>query len=108
MALKTRKQRPSDRGSTGMNLAEISMRNWVIRPGMMITDAPGVRRAAMTSLGIICPVATFAGTLNTTFPGPVQLGLPALPSWILSLQRAAMMIAEHSIRLLRTPWSPQI
>ncbi|KAK4219288.1 hypothetical protein QBC37DRAFT_469498 [Rhypophila decipiens] len=59
-------KRSFDRGSTGMNLAEISMRNWVIQPGLMITDAPAVRTAAVTTLGIICLVATFAGTLYTT------------------------------------------
>ncbi|KAK4212725.1 hypothetical protein QBC37DRAFT_483641 [Rhypophila decipiens] len=68
MALKTRKQRQFGRGPIGMNLAEISMRNWVIPPSTVITDAPAVRTAAMTSLGIICLVATFVGTLYTTAP----------------------------------------
>ncbi|KAM7209173.1 hypothetical protein V8F20_000511 [Naviculisporaceae sp. PSN 640] len=59
-------KRAFDRKSRGMNLAEISMRNWVIQPGLMITDAPAVRIAAFTLLGVICLVATAVGMLYTT------------------------------------------
>lgn len=59
-------KRAFDRKSKGMNLAEISMRNWVIQPGLMITDAPAVRIAAFTLLGMICLGATVVGMLYTT------------------------------------------
>ncbi|KAK3325480.1 hypothetical protein B0H66DRAFT_125301 [Apodospora peruviana] len=59
-------RRAFDRRSRGMTLAEISMRNWVIQPGLMLTDGPALRLVAFTTLGAICLVATIVAVLYTT------------------------------------------
>ncbi|KAK3945909.1 hypothetical protein QBC46DRAFT_402992 [Diplogelasinospora grovesii] len=59
-------KRAFDRESSGTTLAEISMRNWVVQPGLMITDGAALKYTVKTALGFICIVATFAGTLYTT------------------------------------------
>ncbi|KAK0635623.1 hypothetical protein B0T17DRAFT_624359 [Bombardia bombarda] len=50
----------------GVTLAEISMRNWVIQPGLMITDGVALRYAILTGLGLLSVVATLGGVLYTT------------------------------------------
>ncbi|TDZ41326.1 hypothetical protein CTRI78_v009725 [Colletotrichum trifolii] len=54
------------RRSRGMTLAEMTMRNWVIQPGFMITHWETLPYAAVTFLGVISLVATIASTFYTT------------------------------------------
>jgi hypothetical protein len=54
------------RGAQGMTLAEITMRNWVIQPGSLITHGETVPTAALTILGALTLTATIAATFYTT------------------------------------------
>ncbi|KAF6819520.1 hypothetical protein CSOJ01_01263 [Colletotrichum sojae] len=52
--------------SQGMTLAEMTMRNWVIQPGFMITHWETLPYAAVTFLGAVSLIATIASTFYTT------------------------------------------
>ncbi|KAK2059964.1 hypothetical protein LY76DRAFT_625523 [Colletotrichum caudatum] len=52
--------------SKGMTLAEMTMRNWVIQPGFLITHSETLPYAGMTVLGVVSLVATIASTFYTT------------------------------------------
>ncbi|KAK1971455.1 hypothetical protein LY78DRAFT_625964 [Colletotrichum sublineola] len=52
--------------SKGMTLAEMTMRNWVIQPGFLITHSETLPYAGMTLLGVVSLVATIASTFYTT------------------------------------------
>ncbi|KAI0012649.1 hypothetical protein F4779DRAFT_632858 [Xylariaceae sp. FL0662B] len=52
--------------SNGMTLAEMTMRNWVIQPGSMLTYWDGIPSAATTLLGILALLATICSMLYTT------------------------------------------
>ncbi|UQC84683.1 uncharacterized protein CLUP02_10179 [Colletotrichum lupini] len=54
------------RRSEGMTLAEMTMRNWVIQPGFLITHWETLPYAGMTILGVVSLVATIASTFYTT------------------------------------------
>lgn len=54
------------RGSQGMTLGEMTMRNWVIQPGSLITHAESVPHAGLTVLGALTLTATVAATFYTT------------------------------------------
>ncbi|OHE95261.1 hypothetical protein CORC01_09406 [Colletotrichum orchidophilum] len=54
------------RRSEGMTLAEMTMRNWVIQPGFLITHWETLPYAGMTLLGVVSLVATIASTFYTT------------------------------------------
>ncbi|GJC98039.1 hypothetical protein ColKHC_06865 [Colletotrichum higginsianum] len=54
------------RKSKGMTLAEMTMRNWVIQPGFLITHSETLPYAGMTLLGVVSLIATVASTLYTT------------------------------------------
>ncbi|KAL0777684.1 hypothetical protein CaCOL14_005337 [Colletotrichum acutatum] len=54
------------RRSEGMTLAEMTMRNWVIQPGFLITHWETLPYAGMTILGVVSLVATVASTFYTT------------------------------------------
>ncbi|KAH6690316.1 hypothetical protein F5X68DRAFT_229650 [Plectosphaerella plurivora] len=50
----------------GMTLAEMTMRNWVIQPGSLITHWNTIPYAGLTFLGVISLIATVAATFYTT------------------------------------------
>ncbi|KAG7147543.1 hypothetical protein HYQ46_003598 [Verticillium longisporum] len=52
--------------SRGMTLAEMTMRNWVIQPGSLITHWETIPYAGVTFLGVISLAATVAATFYTT------------------------------------------
>ncbi|KAF7542998.1 hypothetical protein G7Z17_g11098 [Cylindrodendrum hubeiense] len=54
------------RKSQGMSLAEMTMRNWVIQPGSLVTHFETLPSSAMTILGMLCLTATFASAFYTT------------------------------------------
>ncbi|WYZ41916.1 hypothetical protein EsH8_V_000811 [Colletotrichum jinshuiense] len=54
------------RKSKGMTLAEMTMRNWVIQPGFLITHWETLPYAGITLLGAISLIATVASTFYTT------------------------------------------
>lgn len=54
------------RKAGGMTLAEMTMRNWVIQPGTLITHFETLPYAAMTILGALTLTATVAATFYTT------------------------------------------
>jgi len=59
-------QRAFDHRSRGTMLAEISMRSWVIQPGLVATNGSALKYAWRSYLGLLCLVATFAGMFYTT------------------------------------------
>ncbi|KAI6782687.1 uncharacterized protein J7T54_000830 [Emericellopsis cladophorae] len=54
------------RGANGMTLGEMTMRNWVIQPGSLITHAEAVPTAGFSILGAMTLTATVAATFYTT------------------------------------------
>lgn len=54
------------RGSRGMTLAEMTMRNWVIQPGSMFTHFETVRYASVSVLGVLALLASLTAMLYTT------------------------------------------
>ncbi|KAJ8064730.1 hypothetical protein OCU04_007048 [Sclerotinia nivalis] len=54
------------RNSDGVTVAELTMRNWVIQPGFMITNPKILRRAALSILGGITLTAAFVAMFYTT------------------------------------------
>ncbi|RMZ90471.1 hypothetical protein DV736_g2313, partial [Chaetothyriales sp. CBS 134916] len=50
----------------GVNLSEMTMRQWVTQPGTLITHLHFLRYAALTLLGALVLLATVAGTFYTT------------------------------------------
>ncbi|KAG6024121.1 hypothetical protein E4U19_003959 [Claviceps sp. Clav32 group G5] len=61
----TRKSfRKRNRG--GMTLAEITMRNWIIQPGSLLTHWETVKYAGLTPLGVLTLIATITSMFFTT------------------------------------------
>ena len=54
------------RKASGMTLSEMTMRNWVIQPGSLITHAETIPNAGITVLGALALTATVAATFYTT------------------------------------------
>ncbi|ORY59520.1 uncharacterized protein BCR38DRAFT_58785 [Pseudomassariella vexata] len=52
--------------STGITLAEMTMRNWVIQPGSLFTHWKGIPYAARTVMGVLTLLATLSSTFYTT------------------------------------------
>lgn len=52
--------------SSGITIADMSMRAWIMQPGTLITHWETVRYAAFTVLGVIALIATFVAMLYTT------------------------------------------
>lgn len=52
--------------SSGMTLGEMTMRNWVIQPGSLITHAETVTTGAFSVLGMLALTATLAAAFYTT------------------------------------------
>ncbi|KAI1495184.1 hypothetical protein F5X96DRAFT_205986 [Biscogniauxia mediterranea] len=52
--------------SRGITLAEMTMRNWVIQPGSLLTYWEGIPSAIFTPLGALSLTATICGLLYTT------------------------------------------
>ncbi|KAI1389665.1 uncharacterized protein F4822DRAFT_399193 [Hypoxylon trugodes] len=50
----------------GVTLAEMTMRNWVIQPGSLLTYWEGIPSAASTVLGVLTLIATICALLYTT------------------------------------------
>ncbi|KAJ3564673.1 hypothetical protein NPX13_g7764 [Xylaria arbuscula] len=59
-------RRAFSRLSRGVTLAEMTMRNWVIQPGSMITHWDGIPVAATTFLGALTLSASFCALFYTT------------------------------------------
>jgi hypothetical protein len=52
--------------ASGISIAEMTMRSWVMQPGTLITNWIAVRYAASTIIGILVLVAALAATFYTT------------------------------------------
>ncbi|KAH8162272.1 hypothetical protein CIB48_g5983 [Xylaria polymorpha] len=52
--------------SSGVTLAEMTMRNWVIQPGSLITHWENIPSAATTFLGVLTLIATICSLFYTT------------------------------------------
>ena len=50
----------------GISIAEMSMRTWIMQPGVLITHWEGVRYAALTMLGMIALTAALVAMFYTT------------------------------------------
>jgi hypothetical protein len=59
-------RRSSKKDSGGVTLAEMTMRNWVIQPGSLITHFESLPYAGSTLLGAVSLAATIAALLYTT------------------------------------------
>ncbi|KAK5629044.1 hypothetical protein RRF57_004759 [Xylaria bambusicola] len=59
-------RRAFSRLSRGVTLAEMTMRNWVIQPGSLLTHWDGIPYAATTFLGALTLSATFCALFYTT------------------------------------------
>ncbi|GAP84675.1 hypothetical protein SAMD00023353_1102160 [Rosellinia necatrix] len=59
-------RRAFSRSSKGMTLAEMTMRNWVIQPGSLLTYWEGIPNAATTFLGALTLTATICALFYTT------------------------------------------
>ncbi|KAF2404870.1 hypothetical protein EJ06DRAFT_1351 [Trichodelitschia bisporula] len=62
-------RRAFSKDSKGVNLAEFSMRNWVMQPGSMVTHYESVQYAALTALGVLSLASTVLAMLYTTASG---------------------------------------
>ncbi|KAJ4247168.1 hypothetical protein NW762_013307 [Fusarium torreyae] len=54
------------RKANGMSLAEMTMRNWVIQPGTLITHCETLPSSSLTLLGMLSLTATIAAAFYTT------------------------------------------
>ncbi|KAI0407713.1 hypothetical protein F4802DRAFT_595107 [Xylaria palmicola] len=59
-------RRAFSRLSRGVTLAEMTMRNWVIQPGSLLTHCEGIPSAATTFLGALTLTATICALFYTT------------------------------------------
>ncbi|KAI1424132.1 hypothetical protein F5Y12DRAFT_472510 [Xylaria sp. FL1777] len=59
-------RRALSRLSRGITLAEMTMRNWVIQPGSLLTHWSGIPYAASTFLGVLSLIATVCALFYTT------------------------------------------
>ncbi|KAI0107192.1 hypothetical protein GGR51DRAFT_571097 [Nemania sp. FL0031] len=59
-------RRAISRFSRGVTLAEMTMRNWVIQPGSLLTHWEGLPNAATTLLGALTLIATICSLFYTT------------------------------------------
>jgi hypothetical protein len=59
-------RRAISRDSRGITLAELSMRNWIMQPGTIMTHYATVRFAALTFLGVISLTVAILAMLYTT------------------------------------------
>lgn len=69
----------------GVTLAEMSMRTWVMQPGVMVTNWESVRYAGISILGVIAFLAALLGILYTSAATALvqpQLVLPKFSSMV--------------------------
>jgi hypothetical protein len=59
-------RRAFSRDSRGITLAEMTMRNWIMQPGSMITHYESVRFAALTFLGAVSLTVALLAMLYST------------------------------------------
>ena len=59
-------RRAISRGSQGITIADLTMRNWVMQPGTMITHWESLLSAGHTRLGIITLIVTVMAIFYTT------------------------------------------
>ncbi|KAF2721114.1 hypothetical protein K431DRAFT_225055 [Polychaeton citri CBS 116435] len=59
-------RRANSRSRTGVTLAELSMRQWIMQPGTLVTHWESVRYAGPSILGVLSFVATIMAVLYTT------------------------------------------
>ncbi|KAI1108415.1 hypothetical protein F5Y14DRAFT_445479 [Nemania sp. NC0429] len=67
--------------SRGVTLAEMTMRNWVIQPGSLITHWEGVTNAAPTLLGALTLTATVCSLFYTTASDAMVSPKLVRPDW---------------------------
>ncbi|KAF2143279.1 uncharacterized protein K452DRAFT_247695 [Aplosporella prunicola CBS 121167] len=53
-------------GGTGVTLADMSMRNWIMQPGLMVTHWETVKYAGLSTLGVLAFLAAIGAMLYTT------------------------------------------
>lgn len=66
--------------NSGISIAEMTMRSWVMQPGTLITNWIAVRYAASTIIGILVLVAALAATFYTTAAEALVAPKPKLGS----------------------------
>lgn len=54
------------RTGTGISIAEMTMRTWILQPGLIFTHGSALKYAAPTLLGVLVLVSTLAATFYTT------------------------------------------
>lgn len=54
------------RGTNGISIADLTMRQWILQPGLIFTNSDAVKYAAPTLLGALVLVATIGATFYTT------------------------------------------
>ena len=59
-------RRAVSKRSKGVTLAEMSMRNWIMQPGTMLTHWETVRYAAFSFLGLVALAAAVMAMLYTS------------------------------------------
>ena len=59
-------RRSLSKKSTGISIADMSMRSWIMQPGTMITHWENIKYSGLTFLGVISLTAAFMGMLYTT------------------------------------------
>jgi hypothetical protein len=58
--------RKSAMGPKGITIAEMTMRSWILQPGLIFTHVSSLKYAGPTMLGVLVLVSTFAATFYTT------------------------------------------
>jgi hypothetical protein len=53
-------------GHHGITIAEITMRSWILQPGLIFTHGDAIKYAGPTILGVVVLIATLAATFYTT------------------------------------------
>ncbi|KAI0528214.1 hypothetical protein F5B22DRAFT_641186 [Xylaria bambusicola] len=74
-------RRAFSRLSRGVTLAEMTMRNWVIQPGSLLTHWDGIPYAATTFLGALTLTATFCALFYTTASDAMVSPKLSRPGW---------------------------
>ncbi|KFA50027.1 hypothetical protein S40293_06833 [Stachybotrys chartarum IBT 40293] len=70
------------RKSRGMTLAEMTVRNWVLQPGSLITHFENLQYAGVTFLGALALTATVAATFYTTASEAMVAPKLKLGDWV--------------------------
>ena len=94
-------------GKNGITVAEMTMRSWILQPGLIFTHADAVRYAGPTLLGALVLVATLAATFYTT--AAEALASPKLKfggwedRWLVGLVDSAFANVTYLTKSCNTP-----